>query len=304
MTLFPLLSSLAASLAVLSGVRGAAAAPTSKGCGLRQDFAGATREFNMDSGGHRRTYQVHLPAGYDAAKPTPLLLAYHGKGKLVGVFEAETRFSDESVNPDMITVYPVGFNASWQGAPYAAHGVDDVAFSMDLVARLQDQFCVDESRVYATGHSNGAGFCDVLACSAQAGPRFAAFAPISGAFYTAYHSDDECHAASVPLPMLEVHGTGDMQIPYEGRKAGGHGPLLSIPAWVAAWARRNGCDAPETSDSGHGIHDSRYQCRGVADALEHIKVDGMGHAWPLPGSRLGDVSTRVLAFLRKHRRPQ
>ncbi|KAG5931723.1 hypothetical protein E4U53_001641 [Claviceps sorghi] len=325
-----LLSSLVASLAVLSGVQAAATTTArSKGCGTHHDFAGTTREFSFDSGGRSRTYRLHLPSKYDAHKPTPLLLAYHGKGKQVVVFEGETRFSDESVNPNMIAVYPVGVNvrlfppkettptpgscvltkarpspvqASWQGAPYAAAGVDDVAFTLDLVSRLQDRFCVDESRVYASGHSNGAGFCSVLACSRQAGPRFAAFAPISGAFYTAYHSDDQCHAASLPRPMFEVHGTGDTQIPYEGRAAGGHGPLVSVPAWVAGWARRNGCDAPVASDPGRGVHDYRYRCRGVPDALEHIKVDGMSHAWPLPGSPLGDVSTRTLAFLRKHRR--
>ncbi|KAG6005767.1 hypothetical protein E4U21_007718 [Claviceps maximensis] len=273
-----------------------------KGCGTKHTFAGSTREFTFDSNGHSRAYRLHLPSKYAADTATPLLLAFHGNGKNIVEFESETRFSDESVNPNMIAVYPVGFNGSWQGAPYADSKVNDVAFTMDLISRIKNDFCIDESRVYATGHSNGGGFCNLLACSRDAGPRFAAFAPISGAFYTEFHSDDECHAASLPRPMLEVHGTADQRIPYEGRLAGGHGPLVSIPAWLLGWASRNGCGARVTTDLSRGVLDYRYECRGVADALEHIKVAGMGHAWPAAGSPLQDVSTKVIEFLNKHRR--
>lgn len=173
---------------------------------------------------------------------------------------------------------------------------------MDLLGRLKHRFCIDSSRVYATGHSNGAGFCNILACSRVAGAQFAAFAPVSGAFYTRFHSDDECHAAaaSLPRPMLEVHGTADRQIPYAGRASGGHGPLMALPVWAAGWAERNGCGERVAADLGRGVHDERYTCRGVADGLEHIRVEGMGHAWPEAGSALQNVSAKVMEFLNKH----
>ncbi|KAG5976134.1 hypothetical protein E4U55_007490 [Claviceps digitariae] len=303
------LSSLLGCLALLANAHADAITPphnshnrqqSSTGCGTKHTFAGKTREFSFDSGGYPRTYRLHLPSRYDAERATPLLLAYHGHGKKVVEFELETRFSDEGVNPDMIAVYPV--SSSWQGAPYANPDVDDEAFTMDLIARIKDEFCIDASRVYATGHSNGGGFCNVLACSRDAGPQFAAFAPISGAFYSEFQSNDKCHAASLPRPMLEVHGTADRQIPYDGRASGGHGPLVGIPAWVKGWARRNGCGAPLATDLGRGVHDDRYECGGVADGLEHIRVEGMGHAWPVAGSPLQNVSAKVVEFLNKHRR--
>ena len=40
----------------------------------------------------------------------PLLIAYHGSGNNPTAFERETRFSDERINPNMITVYPAGVN--------------------------------------------------------------------------------------------------------------------------------------------------------------------------------------------------
>ncbi|KAG6301405.1 hypothetical protein E4U09_005273 [Claviceps aff. purpurea] len=293
---------------VLSTAQGAATPSNTKGCGTKHSFAGKTQEFGINSNGRHRTYRLHLPSKYDAKTPTPLLIAYHGNGNEPVKFEGQTRFSDESVNPHMIAVYPAGVNNSWQGAPYAVPHVNDEAFTMDLLTHIKDHYCIDESRVYASGHSNGGGFCDVLACSRDVGAQFAAFAPISGAFYTEFQGNAKCDAAAAaaskswPRPMFEVHGTGDKRIPYDGRKSGGNGPLPSIPAWVSAWAKRNGCSAPVATDLGHGVHDYRYECRGIVDGLEHIKVDGMSHAWPGPGSPLQDVSARVIGFLNKHHR--
>lgn len=274
----------------------------SAGCGKKHDFVGQTREFSFESSGGKRWYRIHLPSNYDAKTAKPLLIAYHGKGNNPAKFEGETRFSDEKINPNMIVVYPSGLNGVWQGAKYENQGVSDKVFTTDLVNRIKDGYCVDESRVYASGHSNGGGFNNVLACSPSHGGQFAAFAPVSGAFYTEYQPADQCQPARSPLPILEVHGTADEQIPYAGRTSGGHGALYPIPQWVNAWAKRNKCDAPKLNDSGK-VHDYRYRCQGVAGGVEHIKVDEMGHGWPKAGSPLADVSSRVIEFLNKHRKP-
>jgi hypothetical protein len=42
-----------------------------------------------------------------------------------------------------------GDRQAWQGAPYSAPGVDDVAFTHDLLDHLEAGLCVDERRVYA-----------------------------------------------------------------------------------------------------------------------------------------------------------
>lgn len=84
----------------------------SPGCGKYHSFVGQTREFSFDSSGGSRTYRIHLPSNYDTNTPKPLLIAYHGAGNNPAAFESETRFSDESINPNMITVYPAGVNVS------------------------------------------------------------------------------------------------------------------------------------------------------------------------------------------------
>ncbi|PHH89088.1 hypothetical protein CDD83_6683 [Cordyceps sp. RAO-2017] len=101
-------SALALALGLASVADGAALhGRASDGCGQAHNFTGSTQTFSLESGGRTRSYRLHLPAGYDGS-PRPLLLAFHGAGNEPEAFEAETRFSDPAVNPDMIAVYPAG----------------------------------------------------------------------------------------------------------------------------------------------------------------------------------------------------
>lgn len=101
-------------LGLFSAVQCAAVQPSlSKGCTTTHDWAGQTREFSFESSGGTRSYRIHLPSSYKVNKALPLLIAYHGSGNNPAKFEKQTRFSDESVNPDMITVYPAGIKV-WE----------------------------------------------------------------------------------------------------------------------------------------------------------------------------------------------
>lgn len=60
--------------------------------------------------------------------------------------------------------------------------MNDIGFVEDLIKSLQSQYCIDSTRIYASGMSNGGGFTGTLACDPTASNLFAAFAPHSGAF--------------------------------------------------------------------------------------------------------------------------
>ncbi|KJZ74783.1 hypothetical protein HIM_05900 [Hirsutella minnesotensis 3608] len=273
----------------------------SQGCGKTHNFVGESREFSFESSGGTRTYRIHLPKNYKVDKPKPLLIAYHGAGNNPKKFENQTRFSDEGVNPNMITVYPAGVEKHWEGPTYAKKGVSDKVFTTDLVNRIKDNYCVDESRVYATGHSNGAGFAGTLACSPEHGGQFAAFAPVSGAFYTDVEGNKNCHPARSPLPMMEIHGTADKTIPYEGGDGRG-GRVPPIPDWVSRWAKRNKCSTSTTKDLPGGVHDIQWKCEGGNGLVRHIKMDGQGHKWLGKGS-VFDASPAVIEFLSAYSKP-
>lgn len=238
--------------------------------------SGASAKYEISSGGDTRTYILHLPKGYERHRNWPLIIAYHGRGSTGTEVEG---FSGLSSLPAVVA-YPngeigtgSGYRQAWQGAPYAPPGVDDVKFTSDLLDQLQSAYCVDPTRTYATGKSNGAGFVNLLAC--RMSDRFAAFAPNSGAFYP--EATEGCENAK-PAALLDLHGTGDTTIPYAGdpdRK------LPAIRSYVADWAARDKCNPdPKVRRIGSDVtvYDWKH-CASGTD-VEHVAVTGGGHVWP------------------------
>ncbi|MFD1048769.1 alpha/beta hydrolase family esterase, partial [Kibdelosporangium lantanae] len=139
------------------------------------DFSGGvSAEDNFGIGGYDRDYWLHLPATYQPNQAVPVVMAFHGrKGNGLDI---EAFSGLDALNA--IVVYPVGLKGeadqpAWQGAPYQPPS-DDVLFVSDLLDTLQNAYCVDPRRIYATGKSNGGGFTALLACRLQ--NRIAAFA--------------------------------------------------------------------------------------------------------------------------------
>jgi polyhydroxybutyrate depolymerase len=248
--------------------------------------AGTSRLHHIASGGLDRTYQLHLPDGYLRDRAWPLVLVYHGRGNTGAGTEEFSKLSELPA----ILVYPNGVvgtgegdRQAWQGAPYSAPGVDDVAFTHDLLDELEATLCVDTRRVYATGKSNGAGFTGILACAAAG--RIAAIAPVAGAFYP---NGIDCRP-SRPVPVIEFHGTADATIPYTGDADRG---LPAIPDWVAGWAARDRCVVrlpawhvkPDVTVT-HWVGCAR------GAAVTHVAVTGGGHTWPGADSYSGGGHT-------------
>ncbi|MFF0344514.1 alpha/beta hydrolase family esterase [Kribbella sp. NPDC004875] len=252
-----------------------AAATGSAGCGTQ---AAPTGDYTLVSGGITRTYRLHVPDEYKPSKSYPLIVVYHGRGKTGAQTEAFSGLS----GLDAVVAYPNGVigdenKQAWQGAPYSAKGVDDVKFTGDLLDDLESKYCVDTNAVYATGKSNGAGFTGILAC--RMADRFAAIAPVSGAFYI---EGTHC-APSRPVPVLDIHGTGDTTIPYGGD---GERDLPDVRTWVRDWAVRDHCKQdPRTSQLGDDVLTFTY--KGCKADVVHVAVTDGGHSWPGSDSSSG-----------------
>ncbi|AWS42293.1 PHB depolymerase family esterase [Streptosporangium sp. 'caverna'] len=286
-----------------------ASATSSGGCRTPAPQApGTSALHSLNSQGIERTYQLHLPPNYNPRRAWPLILSFHGRGNTGAGTE---EFSKLSTLP-AIVAYPNGVigtgdgdRQAWQGAPYAAPGVDDVAFTSDLLDTLEEGLCVDQRRVYATGKSNGAGFTGLLAC--RMADRIAAIAPVAGAFYP--ETGQDCRP-SRPVPVIDFHGTGDATIPYTGDADRG---LPAIPDWVAAWAQRDNC-AKRVRDrvTEPDITVSRWVGCDRGAEVRHVAVSGGGHTWP--GADIysgGGYTTQTIEahqvlwdFLRRHRLPR
>lgn len=268
----------AAALAA-SGTTGApSGTPTgSDGCGTDPgQEPGSSVLRTLTSGGRERTVQLHLPDGYRSDRAWPVVLVFHGRGNTGAGTEA---FSGLDALP-AIVAYGNGVigtgdgdRQAWEGAPYSAPGVDDVAYTNDLLDTLESDLCVDTRRVYATGKSNGAGLTGILAC--ELSDRIAAIAPVAAAFYGTGHPD--C-APERPVPVIEFHGTADATIPYDGDAGRG---LPAIRDWVGAWAERNGCaTGPDAEATADDVTTYRWTDCAAGAEVTHVAVLGGGHTWP------------------------
>ncbi|MGH9028210.1 MAG: alpha/beta hydrolase family esterase [Acidimicrobiales bacterium] len=256
--------------------------------------------------GRRRIVIVHVPTGYDGTAKVPLVLNMHGSGSTASQQEIFTGMDATADADGFIVAYPQGLikegsGFDWNvpneplvgGGKVPTSAPNDVAFLTSLVGLMEQRYCIDPGRVYATGFSGGARTASQLACDSSS--VFAAAAPVSG-----IRRPTPCPTTR-PVPVISFHGTADPVDPYDG-----HGEAYwtySVPQAAASWARQDRCfSTPETSQAIAGVTLDLYTgCAGGA-VVELYTIAGEGHEWPdgpkLPRSltkALGPQSTAVAA---------
>lgn len=244
---------------------------------------------SSSSGLSPRGYRLHLPKSYDTNTKVPLILSFHGRGKDAKYQEELSQFSNATYGFEGISVYPEGaaLNNSkrtqqWQGDPDFPSEVNDVTFTLEILDEIQRKYCIDTTRIYAAGKSNGAGFTGALACDAKATKRIAAFAPVSGAFYLdADQKLPACNPSRRPIPIMEFHGFKDTTIPYAGgTNTRGNANSTNVVTWVDDWAERNGFEVAANTTS--------YLCDGSKKVTKyswdgtvvHYNYTNLYHDWP------------------------
>ncbi len=205
--------------------------------------------------GHERYYRIHVPEKYDGKSPVPLVFCFHGGG---GTAEGASQmgFSPLADQKGFIVVYPNAIDKHWndgrKARKFARHDaeVDDVAFILALLKKLQGEYRIDPDRVYATGASNGGFFSHRLAI--EAADKFAAAAIMIATMAKPYEDNFKPRR---PVSMLFMNGTADPFVPYNGGPVTpnftprlidskthdfGRGECSSTDAAIELWLAHNG----------------------------------------------------------------
>jgi polyhydroxybutyrate depolymerase len=220
----------------------------------------------------------------------PLVIALHFASGTGSQMEQATRLTPEARRDGFVVAYPsASENHFWS----ASADFDRLMRTLDAIERVA---CVDSSRVYAVGISNGGFMSTVLAC--RAADRIAAVA----LFAPGINGVGDCSPAR-PISVLEIHGTADPIVPY--RDASGR-PDEDIPAFVAAWARRDGCAATSRVRrvSATVTRFRRPGCR-AGTRVEHLRLTGGRHIELLAQLRAAgvDPAREAWRFLASQRLP-
>jgi polyhydroxybutyrate depolymerase len=249
------------------------------GCGkpLAADLTlGKTTNRSVVSGRSNRSYLLHLPASYDAGRPTPVVLNFHGFGSDPVERNAVSAFEPMSDREGFILVTPDG-GLGWRFSESARES--NTAFVRDVVASVNADLCVDPKRIFATGKSQGGFMASWLGCMAP--DIVAAIAPVSGM----YEPTGNC----APMPIMQFHGQADSLVPFGGGRILVLGNYPGAVAVMEKWAKTNGCaGAPESAPVTPHVRRMTYpDCKAATIQL----ITDAGHTWPGTHVREGDKST-------------
>lgn len=295
------------------GAGQADSAAPSPGCGQRPD-PGPTMSVPLTGdvaqtltvGSATRTYRLSVPAHYRPGRPTPLILLFQGSGSSALQTSIYTQMPARAGRAGYLVATPDAVDAHWQlsvpDAPTA-----DLQFVTTLITDLSSRYCLDRSRVYATGISLGSVFASIVGCTGA--DRIAAIGLVAAEFLL--------RPCEPPLPVVAFHGTADPLVPYRG---GGSGrslpgvPLSGAVANMGQWAVLDGCRSTPRVQRYSSMVIRRVwpHCRS-GSAVVFYTVQGGGHTWPGspvtlsvgafgPTTHQVDATATMLDFFGRHAR--
>ena len=227
---------------------------------------------DIDVDGRTREADIHIPVGADDTEPLPLVLGFHGFGGTTADLEGDTGLFEEGDAKGFVTVLPValGRPSRWEVRDRESL---DLAFVDALLIELEARICIDPSRIYTTGFSQGAAMANVVGCSRP--DRFAAIAAVSGVYDPRWR--ETC--VGEPLPVIGFHGVLDPVVPYRGDSDVGGRPIIGAEAWAAQWAQLNQCAGGPEALPPIGDVEPLFWTTCSA-AVEFYRVTEAGHSWP------------------------
>lgn len=230
-----------------------------------------------------RSYKLYIPSIYSGNMAVPLLFNFHGYTSNSNEQMIYGNFRNIADTANFLVVHPQGtldvnntthFNVGWGGS-----SVDDVGFTEALLDSLSAAYSIDQNRIYAVGMSNGGFMSFRLAC--ELSNKIAAVGSVTGSMTPSTLGN--CNA-SHPMPIIQIHGTTDPTVPYNGSA----GWTASITNVLNHWATFNNCstvptvvNVPNTNAlDGSTVEKYTYENGDNCSEVVHFKVTNGQHTWP------------------------
>ena len=231
-----------------------------------------------------REYIVYIPENYNHNTPNSIVFVFHGFGGSNTFTMNSTGFNEIAEQENFIVVYPQGslilnLLSHWNvGGFTSSSNTDDVAFVDYMISSLSEIYNINSERIYATGMSNGGFMSFLLAC--QLSNKVAAIASVTGSMTT--QTLNECNPQR-EVPILQIHGTNDPVVPYNGIQEW-NTPIDNV---LDYWVLNNQCSPnPDVNDledinsnNGITVQEIIYNNGLNGSMVKHFKVNGGTHVW-------------------------
>ncbi len=243
-----------------------------------------------------RNYIVVAPRGLGSAGPDSNRNSWSFRGSTTGIAgpgeggvpntprTTAGAICDPARTPDF--TYPSCKTIARNTCSWTQCQADDVAFAINLVADIETKLCVDTTRVFASGGSNGGMFTWELGQGAHSAPIFRAIAPIIGLPHRGYL---DMPGRSGGLPVLVITGMQDTTVPpgaWEDANPtttsdGDRYYYTGASAITRRWGSMNSCPYASTPavpfNAGTSHADCRTYCASNATGWSRHSA---GAGWP------------------------
>ena len=250
-----------------------------------------TLVIDVPVGPRRRLAVAVVPVIQSPEVGWPIVLAFHGGQTHPELMRRFSGLDQLAVDGRAIVVYPAGTGSregmlTWNGGNCCGEALadqsQDVEFVRELLNAVAGRLPIDQSRIHATGMSNGAMMAYRVA--AELADRVASIAPVAGPLAMA------SIAPRRPVPVLHFHGTLDQFTPLEGgigRRSVTRVSHRPIVEGLLDWVHANGCSPECVQDtvacSDEGISVTRFTWSPMLTAGGEVvfyRLEGGGHTWP------------------------
>ena len=261
-----------------------------------------------------REYYIYIPSSYTPSSNAPLMFVLHGYGSSATDIMFYSSFQNLAEEDSYIIVYPQGsllngvthwniggltigptpISALLNSFKYFFFPTNDLDFIETITELVDNEYFINNERIYSTGMSNGGYMSYHLACNTN---LFAAVASVAGSMTPeTYNNCSPTNATSI----LQIHGLQDFTVPYNGLPWS-----KTIPEVMGYWSEYNNCNEDplssitDLSDGSYIYFDSYQNCSNTV-GVNLILHSTMGHTWPSINNHSMSATAEVWSFFKDY----
>ena len=219
--------------------------------GEKPGKAGLTDDNKISNGA---SYNLRTPSNYQKTVAHPLIVVFAPAGINARRSERYVHLTQEATSAGFIIAYANNIRLSLKA-------IDKLS---KIPSDVQENWCIDPSRIYYTGHSDGGSISNALSFLPTATTKPAAIAPSASGIDGESLKTYDC---PTPLPVMVFHNTDDSHFEGFGKQSAD---------W---WANCNQCDDELAEADKNGCR-AYKNCPSAASQTYYCEGPGSHEDWP------------------------